>query len=52
VEVSSEEERRTDNALAAAENVETDESAEECLSTDGEESDPDSPFYPDSQYLN
>lgn len=41
-----------DNVLAAHDNVDTDESAEECLSTDGEESDPDSPFYPDSQYLN
>ena len=52
VEVSSEEEHRVDNALAAHDNADTDESAEECLSTDGEESDPDSPFYPESQYLN
>ena len=52
VEASSEEEHRVDTAVAAHDNVDTDESAEECLSTDGEESDPDSPFYPDSQYLN
>ena len=52
VEVNSEDEHRIDNALAVQDNVDTDESAEECLSTDGEETDPDSPFYPDSQYLN
>jgi len=51
-EVSSEEDQRLDNLLAAQANADTDESGEECLSTDGEESDPDSPLYPDSQYLN
>jgi len=51
-EASSEEDQRFDNLLAAQANADTDESGEECLSTDGEESDPDSPLYPDSQYLN
>ena len=51
-EASSEEDQRFDNLLAAQANDDTDESGEECLSTDGEESDPDSPLYPDSQYLN
>lgn len=52
VDASSEEDQRLDNVLAAQDNADTDESAEECLSTDGEETDPDSPFYPDGQYLN
>lgn len=51
-DASSEDDHKLDQDLTAHDNAETDESGEECLSTDGEETDPDSPFYPDSQYLN
>lgn len=38
--------------VVAPDNMDSDESADECLSTDGEETDPDSPYQPHGQYLN
>lgn len=43
-DMSSEDEQRLNNIVITNDNADSDESAEECLSTDGEETDPDSPY--------
>lgn len=42
--MSSEDDQKLNNLNTAHDNGDSDESGEECLSTDGEETDPDSPF--------
>lgn len=42
--MSSEDDQKVNNIISSHDNVDSDESGEECLSTDGEETDPDSPY--------
>jgi hypothetical protein len=42
--LSSDDDLKINNMVVAPDNMDSDESADECLSTDGEETDPDSPY--------